>query len=112
MDEYTAEAVMFHEKFHVAPNKRDGWKRLVGQEVAVEGYSGLSAIAGASQWPAALANLQDANGAAAAGAPTTAASTARKLVQVVNGPQTPKLTQPALDMWIPLIQQRNKVCRV
>jgi hypothetical protein len=94
---------MFHHKFHVAPNKIDGWKRLVGQEVAVDGYSGLSAIAGASQWPAGVANLLDVNGAAVAGAPTTAASTARRLVKVVNGPQTPKLTQPSLDMWIPLL---------
>ena len=94
--------MLFHQKFRVAPNKMTGWKRLVGQEVPVEGYSGLSAIAGASNWPAALANRLDVNGNAAVGAPTSAASTARQLQYVVNGPQTPKAVQPALDLWIPL----------
>ena len=102
MDEYTAEAMMFKQKFRVAPGKATGWKRLVGQEVPIEGYTGLVSIAGASNWSAALANRLDVNGNAAVGAPTSAATTARKLVQVVNGPQTPKLVQPALDLWVPL----------
>jgi hypothetical protein len=94
--------MLFHQKFRVQPNKLTGWKRLVGQEVPIDGYTGLASIAGASQWPAFLANAVDVNGNAAVGAPTSAATTARKLVQVVNGPQTPKLVQPALDLWVPL----------
>lgn len=102
LDEYTAEAMMYHQKFKVAPHKMTGWKRLVGQEVPVEAYTDLSSIAGASAFPAAAANLLDVNGAAASGASVNQSVTARKLVQVVSGPQTPKLTQPALDMWVPL----------
>lgn len=111
LDEYTAEAMMFKQKFRVAPGKLTGWKRLVGQEVPIEGYTGLASIAGASNWPAALANRLDVNGNAAVGAPVSAATTARKLVQVVNGPQTPKLVQPALDLWIPLTISVTKIRR-
>lgn len=101
-DEYTAEAMLFHQKFRVAPNKATGWKRLVGQEVPIDGYSSLASVAGASVWPAAVAGRLDVNGNAAVGAPVSAPTTARKLVQVVNGPQTPKAVQPALDLWVPL----------
>lgn len=112
LDEYTAEAMLFHQKFRVSPNKMTGWKRLVGQEVPIEGYTGLQAVAGASNWPAALANRLDVNGNAAVGAPTSAASTARSLQYVVNGPQTPKAVQPALDLWVPLIFWCNQDSRL
>jgi hypothetical protein len=102
LDEYTAESYLFHQKFRVAPNKAIGWARLVGQEVPVQAVSGLSAIAGAASWPSNINNLLNANGSAAVGAPVSAAATARKLVQVLNGPQTPKVLQPALDLWVPL----------
>lgn len=103
LDEYTAEAMLFHQKFRVAPHKLTGWKRLVGQEVAVEGVTPLAAVAGASTWSPVVTDLLDVNGNAAVGAPTSASMTARKVVSVVNGPQTPKLVQPALDLWIPLL---------
>jgi hypothetical protein len=112
VDEYTAEAVMFHQKFRIAPGKQTGWKRLVGQEVEETGYSGLAAIAGASDYPAAVADLLDVNGNAAAGAPQSAAATARKVCKVVSGPQTAKAVQPALDMWIPLIFWFNRDSRL
>lgn len=102
MDEYTAEAMMYHQKFSVPPGKMTGWKRLVGQEVPVEAYSDLVAIADASNFPSAVAGLEDVNGDAASGAPANASVTARKLMHVVSGPQTPKRTQPALSLWIPL----------
>lgn len=102
VDDYTSEAALFHEKFCVAPNKRVGWSRLVGQEVAVDAYSDLAGIAGASNWPAGVADLLDVNGVAAQGAPVSAAATARVVTRVVSGPQTPKATQPALEMWVPL----------
>jgi hypothetical protein len=113
LDEYTAEAMVFHQKFRVAPNKLVGWKRLVGQEVPIEAYSDPIAITGTSKWPS-LPNpapvnansgpldLLDQSGEAVVGAPVSSATTARKLVQVVNGPQTPKAVQPALDLWVPL----------
>lgn len=103
LDEYTAEAMLFHQKFRVSPGKMTGWKRLVGQEVPVEGYSDLLAVAGASRYAPAATDLNDVNGDAAAAGAVSAAVTARKLVSVVSGPQTAKAQQPALEMWIPLL---------
>lgn len=108
LDVYPAEAMMYHQKFKVGPHKMTGWKRLVGQEVPVEAYSDLVSIAGASNYSTPVADLDDVNGAPAAGAPISAAVTARKLLSVVNGPQTPQLVQSALDLWIPLIFWFNK----
>jgi hypothetical protein len=102
LDDYNSEAVLFHQKFRVAPNKLTGWKRLMGQEVPVEGFSDLMSIDGASRFPGVATDLQIAGSAAPAGA-VTAGVTARKMVSVVSGPQTPKAVQPALSMWIPLL---------
>lgn len=103
LDDYTAEAMLFHQKFRVAPGKQTGWKRLVGQEVPVDGYTDLMAIAGASRYAPAATDLTDVNGDAVGAGPVSSAVTARKLVSVVSGAQTAKATQPALEMWIPLI---------
>jgi large exoprotein involved in heme utilization and adhesion len=102
LDEYTAESVIFYRKFRVAPNKMVGWKRLVGQEVPEDAYTDLLSITGASSFAASAVDLIDVNGAAAAGGAVSAAATTRQLSQVVYGAQTPKASQPALDMWIPL----------
>ena len=107
MDEYTAEAMLFHQKFCVGPHKLTGWKRLVGQEVPVEAYSDLMSIAGTSNYSAVVAGLLDINGNAATGAPVNSSVTARRLTQVLNGPQTPKAQQPALDLWVPLKLYRS-----
>jgi hypothetical protein len=108
LDEYTSEAYMYHQKFKVAPNKQVGWSRLVGQEVAIDAYSDILSVAGSSNYPASVTDLEDVNGDAAGAAPVSASQTTRRLTQVVNGPQTPKAVQPALDMWIPLIFWFNK----
>ncbi len=108
LDEYTAEAYMYHQKYRIAPNKMTGWKRLVGQEVPVEAYSDIMSISGTSTFPAGVVDLEDVNGDAAAAGPVSASQTARRLTQVVNGPQTPKAIQPALDLWVPLIFWFNK----
>lgn len=102
LDNYGSEAYVFHQKFRVGQWKLTGWKRLMGQEVPIEGYGDLMAIAGATNFPSTVANLTDVNGAAVAGAPVNAVSTARSLISVVAGHQTPKATQLALDMWVPL----------
>lgn len=109
LDEYTAEAMMFHQKFKVAPGKQTGWKRLVGQEVPVEAYSDMCSISGASVFPSEHTGLtQNSGGAAANVSPVNASVSSRKMDQLVHGPQTPKATQPALDMWIPLLFWFNK----
>jgi hypothetical protein len=118
LDEYTAEAMFFHRKFKLAPNKVTGWKRLVGQEVPVEAYSDVLSFApygvtaGAGPWNAANLNLLTLAGSSAPGAPVSPAVTARKLVSVVSGYQTPQQQQPALDLWIPLIFWFNRDSRL
>jgi hypothetical protein len=82
--------------------------RCVGQEVPKQAYSDLSSTSGSSKYPAHVTNLLNVNGTAAASAPVSATNTARKLITVVDGAQTPKVLQPALDMWIPLLFWFNK----
>jgi hypothetical protein len=94
--------MVFKQKYGVAPHKLTGWKRLVGQEVPVEAYSDLTSIAGTSGVSAAASNLIDVQGDPAQCSINNAAETSRRLIAIVNGPQTAKAQQPALDMWIPL----------
>ncbi|QJX72456.1 major capsid protein [Faustovirus] len=103
VDEYTALAAIMYNKFHVPDFKLTGWKRLVGQEVPVEASSDLVNIAGTTQWGSPIVALSDVNGTAVTGSPVNAAITARKLTQVVFGAQTPKATQPQLNMFVPLL---------
>lgn len=101
LDSYKREAAMFYRKFWVLHDKEVGWKRLVGQEVAAEGYSNEVAIAGTNTFLAPIAARTDVTGNEVG--PANATITARKMVNVVSGPQTPKAVQPALDLWIPLL---------
>lgn len=110
LDEYTSETYLFHQKFCVHPNKVVGWKRLVGQEVPVEAYSDLITIAGTSQFPSNVSNLVDINGNTVG--PVNSSTTTRKVVHVVDGPQTPKAVQPELSIWQPLIFWFNKDVRL
>lgn len=103
LDDYPTETYPYYRKFCVAPNKLVGWKRLMGQEVPVEGFSDFLTIAGTSNYDPSITNKQDITGAAAAGAPVTSGLTSRSVVQVVSGPQTPQAVQPVLDLWIPLL---------
>jgi hypothetical protein len=92
-----------YNKFHVPDFKLTGWRRLVGQEVPVEAASNLVNIAGTTPWGSAIVGLNDVNGNDVTGSPVNAAITARKLQQVVFGPQTPKATQEQLNMFVPLL---------
>lgn len=126
LDQYDDLVPTMLEKFCVAPNKRVGYNRLVGQENSLTGYGGLRAAlvtdqdttsAGAFNTPAAINRntAGQSNQTVALFGTTTAAGTtavagvalnagtqydvSRQLLQVVNGPQTPKFTQPALELW-------------
>jgi len=100
IDTYSDKINMMDEKFRVPPNKRVGYNRLVGQEVPMEGYSGVSkrTVVDATNDVAAL-------GSTYLGATFTGLSgsnyydISRKALSVLNGPQTPKETQPALNLW-------------
>lgn len=107
LDEYDSNAMVFHQKFKILPHKATGWKRLVGQEVPRDAYSDFGAVSGTSRYQSSFVGLTDASTAAAIpSAPVNASNTARKIVQVVDGPQTAKASQPALDLWVPFICQR------
>jgi hypothetical protein len=110
LDTYTREATMFYRKFWIIHDKEVGWKRLVGQEVPVDGYSNETAILGTNAFRAPMAALVDSVGSEVG--PANASITARKLVQVVSGPQTPMAIQPPLDLWIPLLFWFNKDIRL
>ena len=103
IDDYTAEAMIFFQKFKVAPHKEIGWKRLVGQEITHESYSDVQSIQGQTAYAQPISNLLDINSAAVNGSPVNSALTTRKVFHVVHGAQTPKATQPALDLWVPLL---------
>jgi hypothetical protein len=75
----------------------------MGQEVPLAGYSDLVSVAGASNYPSTITGLTDVNGAAVSGVPVNQATTARRVVEVVNGPQTPQASQPALNLILVIV---------
>jgi hypothetical protein len=90
LDEYDSDVLNFHNNFFITPNKRVGWDRDVGQEVAHQGFADVLA----------------ANGRAGRGAGVRVGQ------EVYDGPQTPKPTQGELDLWIPLLFWFNRDCRL
>jgi hypothetical protein len=82
LDEYTSDVVTMYEKLFVTADKQVGWNKCVGQE---------NPVAGIVESPS---------------------DGFRELRQVLNGPQTPKAVQPALELTIPLLFWFNKDPRV
>jgi hypothetical protein len=80
LDFYYADAYAFQEKFFVRDTDY-GWKRAMGQEVPVDAHSSLTSINGVGG----------------------ATDTCRRLGQIVHGAQTPKVSQPVIDLWVPLL---------
>lgn len=87
LDQYNSDSYNFHYKTRVRVDKRDGWSRMVGQEVPLDAHSELTTV-------------------------TSDTDTARRLGQVVRGPQTAKKIQPELTTWVPLLFWFNKDCRL
>jgi hypothetical protein len=112
LDEYTREATSFYQKFCVLPHKQVGWKRLMGQEVAILATSDLLTIAGTSSYDGAASNGVDAAGLAVSGMPANASVTSRRESYILNGAQTAKATQPPLELWIPLLFWFNRDVRL
>lgn len=101
------------QKFRVAPGKLTGWQRLMGQEVPIPAYSELACIAGTSIYPTFAVGLtQVGTTTPAVVAPTNSVQTSRRLTSVVVGPQTPAATQPALNLYIPLLFWFNRDTRL
>ena len=87
LDEYTAEAYAFHQKFKVCPHKRTGWNRLVGQQVLKRGTR----------------VVDSANHVLDTAATITGTRPFTLSTDFYDGPQTPKTSQPILDLWVPLL---------
>jgi hypothetical protein len=93
LDKYTYHATNMHREYRVAPNKKTGWFRCVGQELPEEGWI---------QQP-----TWDYNNVA------VASVTNRIRAEVDNGNQTPTTLKTAqLEMFIPLLFWYNKDVRL
>jgi len=103
LDSYYTDVYNFHYKFKVLPHQENGWKAMVGQEVAKQGVSDLLTISGTSSYDSVASNINDVNATAASGVPINASYSSRRESSILNGAQTPKATQPALEMWVPLL---------
>ena len=129
LDNYDETIPMMLEKFCTLPHKRTGHDRLVGQEVPLTGYgpllqnkvsdadvsntpNGVINRSGALQSNQTVGLFKGATLGAASGTVTGQTSTinlnsepanqfdvSRRLLQYVNGPQTPKPIQPPLEIW-------------
>jgi hypothetical protein len=94
LDEYTSEATNFHREFHVPPGKQTGWNRCVGQEDVEQGHldqpnwvnSGVSASDVAHRM---VSNSKSGN-------------------QTATGTKFSAVTNPTLEMFIPLLFWMNK----
>ena len=75
LDEYGSDVYNFQYNFAVPPNKKVSWMRNVGQEVPVPAYL-----------------IQDG-----------LVDEYREVKMIVEGPQTPKVTHPRVELWIPLL---------
>lgn len=83
LDEYNTDTVNFHYKFRVQPGKEYGWRSMLGQENPVPAVVGTTASTASS-------TLMRGSGV-------------RQAVDLLNGPQTPKVQQPALELYYPLL---------
>lgn len=83
LDEYGPDVMNFFYKFYITTDKKVAWDRLVGQELPIQGYA-----------PVVSSGLQTGFYRNAG---------VRQVVSYVNGPQTPKATQPALNLAVPLL---------
>lgn len=108
LDEYNTNTYVFHQKYKVQPNKLLGWMRCMGQEIPKNAVSDISSVSGSSAFSSDVVDLLNSNGVVAPGAPVSATNTTRKTMQVLDGPQTPKVKQSALELWIPLLFWFNK----
>jgi len=76
LDDYTCDAYSMHRQFNVAPNKKAGWYRMVGQELPNEAFLAQE---------------------------TEVQPMSRVGMEVFDGFQTPKRVHPALEVTVPLL---------
>lgn len=93
LDEYSYNSPLLKYKKMMPVDKLTSYHRLIGQEVEVHGVSELIDIADTSKYP------EDVREKLGLQLPT---KNTRRKHTFLNGPQTPKLEQPPLEMLIPL----------
>jgi len=103
IDDYISDNYIFYRNMLVAPNKLIGWKKLMGQEIEFEGISEFSANEGSSNYGAYHTALNTLTTGLVAASPAVSLNTIRKKAMFLSGPQTPKLIQPNLHLWVPLL---------
>ncbi len=110
LDEYDDGVSSMIQKFCVPPVKETGYKRLVGQEVRLEGFSGPRCCPvvdlDSSNTPAASIDGEVPTALTCGGvsidltdADSNRLDYSRVCLDIVRGAQTPKLVQPAFDIW-------------
>lgn len=105
LDSYTPASVNMYREFVLKTDDRKGWFRCMGQELPNDAYlrqSGTnpttSLNADLSINPATVMNVGNVGSNAG-----SANASHRIGGSVLNGPQTPKPTAAAVDLWIPLL---------
>ena len=98
LDEYSADTANVYQQFGIPEDKRQAFNTIVGQENEIKAYSNLVNVNGAT----------DKFGDPATALSNTENDTSRRCGCIVNGPQTPKATQPELEMYVPLRFWFNK----
>lgn len=100
LDEYSADTANVYQQFGIPEDKRQAFNTIVGQENEIKAVSNLVNVNGAN----------DKFGSpAGAGVITNVENdTSRRCGCILNGPQTPKATQPELEMYVPLRFWFNK----
>jgi hypothetical protein len=76
LDYYENDVYPFYREFCVQPNKQVGYDRCMGQQVPIE----TTTVTGGGRGSGLV-----------------------QKTQIATGPQTPLATQPALDLWIPML---------
>lgn len=94
LDRYSSQAALMYSKFGVPTDKRAAFNTLVGQENPISGLQiGDTNVNGVNTFQQLLMPATD---------------TSRRQISILNGPQTPKATQPQLEMYVPLRFWFNK----
>lgn len=85
LDKYDTNVINMHQKFFVTPNKVAGWNRNIAQQMPHVGFQDVNSVGG----PSASFTGRGAG--------------VRQQVSFVDGYQTPKPQQPALEVFQPLL---------
>lgn len=104
LDKYSSLAAITIAKKAIQPNKVNAWKKLVGQEVALESYSDLVAFTAQNGYSGPM-GTGDITSNTSIPDPVNAplsASSYRVTKQFVNGLQTPQAGFTGIQLWTPL----------